>query len=63
VLAETSTDPRSCPPRTTLHVRVPGRYRADVALPAAVDANAVDGVPARLNRARGRITFTLPVAA
>ena len=43
---------------TVLHVRVPGRYRADVTLPVRTTG---PDCPGKLNRRTGKIVFTLPV--
>jgi len=52
------TDPT--PLRSMLHIRVPGKYKADVRLPAKIDGDKLMG--ASFNSRRQRITFTLPVS-
>ena len=52
------TDPE--PLRSVLHIRVPGKYKADVRLPAKIDGDKPMG--ASFNSRRQRITFTLPVS-
>lgn len=46
--------------QTTLHVRVPGQYRADIPLPSGTSLACP---PGKFNRRAGKITFTLPVEA
>jgi hypothetical protein len=52
------TDPT--PLRSVLHIRVPGKYKADVRLPAKIDGDKSLG--ASFSSRRQRITFTLPVS-
>ena len=52
------TDPT--PLRSMLHIRVPGKYKADVRLPAKIDGDKP--MEASFNSRRQRITFTLPVS-
>jgi hypothetical protein len=44
---------------TVLHVRVPGKYRAAVQLPARISG---PDCPAKFNKRAGRIVFTLAVS-
>jgi hypothetical protein len=47
---------------TVLHVLVPGRYRAAVALPARISGPVAGARPVtKFNKRAGRITYTLPV--
>ena len=52
------TDPS--PVRSVLHVRVPGKYKADIRLPAKIDGDKALG--ASFSSRKQRITFTLPVS-
>ncbi len=52
------TDPT--PTRSVLHVRVPGKYAADIRLPAKIDGDKALG--ASFSSRKQRITFTLPVS-
>ena len=52
------TDPT--PTRSVLHVKVPGKYAADIRLPAKIDGDKALG--ASFSSRKQRITFTLPVS-